>query len=366
MLKIKREVDLKFEAVAILTWIAGETESVKSGKAPHHELVELCEKYGFTAEEKLKLFDPIIKVYKFVEAEMANEMNDIGLYFVKPKSSLISFGVGVDLRKRLLERATALGKEDNEYIDTLLFLELIGREGTYPPAALSLAEMMAELNKTEIEDEFKWRMAGFFADLNLHTMRVDEIIETAEKLIKPKLAEMQHFVDSCVKRIEDGETLLLSEEINIDKNEEHIIIPSIVAFRDLTIYSTDGFEVIIEKFGSKIDMRLSTVYCGVFIDAIRDKKQDSTISNIDNLFAYLKAITDMTRLRILKELTTKSMNGREIAQRIGITQATVSHHMNELFMKKFITIEKQGTSVFYSLNNATFAQLVKIINELFG
>lgn len=64
----------------------------------------------------------------------------------------------------------------------------------------------------------------------------------------------------------------------------------------------------------------------------------------------LKSISDTRRLDILKALKNNSMYGQEIADLLSLSPATVSHHMNYLVSDGFVTVDKQGTRVSYSLS----------------
>ena len=363
MFEIHKEIDLTYEALQVLCMIAEEADNVKNGKKPYQDMLDLSSKYGITSAEQEEYFTPIVEICDFVTREMTSRMNEIVLYFHKTMGNALSFGTVVHLHSRLLNRDPALSKDEERHIETLLFLHLIGREDTAPDKAISIDEMMNQLRKTDFSDDYKWRLADWFSNFDYHKEQVEKLIATTTSLIEPKLHSARHLVEYCVKRLESGDIAILSKGLNLPEHENHIIFPSVIAYREVAAYH--AFEAIAQLYGDRITVSGCIIYYGVLVDKIYDKRTDTTVASIDNLFAYLKAMTDMTRLRILKELTVCSMNGREIATKVGLTQATVSHHMNELFLKNFISIEKQGTSVIYSLNNASFGQLIKIIEALF-
>ena len=362
MLDIKKQINIKFEALATLSRIAEETERRKDGKKPNEDLLELSAKYGFTSDEYM----PIVDICDFVAHEMAESINAISLYFhrEKEKVSLLSFGTMVGVRHDFLQE-THFSQAEVKLLETLLFLRVIGREDDNLTHALPLEKMLEEIQAAELSDGYKWRLVGLFSNLDFHIQQTENLMFTAMELIKDKLHEVSYMADYCAERLESGDTLLLSGDINIAPSDsQSIVIPSIMAYDSISWYG--GFEDIKKNFGKRIITSMSQIFYGALVDKVFDKKKAAEVSSIENLFSYLKPMTDMTRLRILSELTKGSINGSEIAQTIGITRATVSYHMNELFQKKIIAIEKRGTSIFYSLNKQTFGQLVKIINDLFG
>ena len=63
-----------------------------------------------------------------------------------------------------------------------------------------------------------------------------------------------------------------------------------------------------------------------------------------------KALCDRSKVEILQHLKEKSLYGLEIAEKMGLTPATVSHHMGILLATGFVEIEKRGGKAFYQLS----------------
>ncbi len=84
------------------------------------------------------------------------------------------------------------------------------------------------------------------------------------------------------------------------------------------------------------------------------------MSNEDSLeerVHLLKTIADVTRLRILGLLAQRPRTGRELAQELSLTAATVSHHMGRLADVGIATVTPEGTARRYALNAALLADL---------
>jgi len=81
----------------------------------------------------------------------------------------------------------------------------------------------------------------------------------------------------------------------------------------------------------------------------------------EQLVNSLKAISDKTRLEIIKFIVHKPSFGKEIAKHVGVSTATVSHHIEILKASKLIYEERVKNTKYYSLNRTTYA---KVINEL--
>ncbi|MFD3449774.1 winged helix-turn-helix domain-containing protein [Microbacteriaceae bacterium 4G12] len=78
----------------------------------------------------------------------------------------------------------------------------------------------------------------------------------------------------------------------------------------------------------------------------------SPISDIrkrsENYELQLKALSDRNRLLILRLLSTEKGYGARIAEYLGITTATVSHHLEILKKAGFVQEEKIGTTKYFS------------------
>lgn len=65
------------------------------------------------------------------------------------------------------------------------------------------------------------------------------------------------------------------------------------------------------------------------------------------------ALSNETRLQILKLLKKRQMCVSDICKQFSITQPSVSHHLDILKRAKLVRTEKRGRSVFYRLNTDT-------------
>lgn len=65
---------------------------------------------------------------------------------------------------------------------------------------------------------------------------------------------------------------------------------------------------------------------------------------------HLKAIAEETRLKIVAYLTIDTFCVCELVELLDMSQPSISQHLKRLKQAKFITEEKKGKWVFYSLN----------------
>jgi len=85
------------------------------------------------------------------------------------------------------------------------------------------------------------------------------------------------------------------------------------------------------------------------------------MSDIDDVELIFKALADKTRLKIAYALTlAKELCVHDVANIIGSSTATASHHLRLLRNMKLAKYRREGKLVFYSLDDDHVRQLVYI------
>lgn len=78
-----------------------------------------------------------------------------------------------------------------------------------------------------------------------------------------------------------------------------------------------------------------TAIVGVFYWTIL-RLTEKYAANDEHLLGCLKTLGDKSRLDMLKLLKEQERSGQELARELGISQGTVSHHLNVLVRDEFI------------------------------
>ena len=69
----------------------------------------------------------------------------------------------------------------------------------------------------------------------------------------------------------------------------------------------------------------------------------------ENVAATIKAIGHPLRLRILALLTLGDLRVNDLVDRLGVSQSSVSHHLNILRMRGVVSLTREGTCSRYAL-----------------
>lgn len=69
-------------------------------------------------------------------------------------------------------------------------------------------------------------------------------------------------------------------------------------------------------------------------------------------------LADATRVQVLWALTSHEMSVNELAEHVGKPAPSVSQHLAKLRMARLVRTRREGTTVFYSMENEHVCQLV--------
>lgn len=73
------------------------------------------------------------------------------------------------------------------------------------------------------------------------------------------------------------------------------------------------------------------------------------------------ALSSPVRREILSMLKDRDMTAGEISERLDITKPTLSGHFNVLKAADLVVTERNGTTIFYSLNTTVIEELMATV-----
>jgi ArsR family transcriptional regulator, zinc-responsive transcriptional repressor len=71
-----------------------------------------------------------------------------------------------------------------------------------------------------------------------------------------------------------------------------------------------------------------------------------------------RMLADATRVQVLWSLTEREMSVNELAEHVGKPAPSVSQHLAKLRMARLVRTRREGTTIFYSMENEHVCQLV--------
>lgn len=106
------------------------------------------------------------------------------------------------------------------------------------------------------------------------------------------------------------------------------------------------------------------VFQGVLTDKV-DLYQVHLKNAKEALPQLFKLIGDKSKFEILCLLKAGGKYNLEIAEKLHLTPATVSHHMGILLSNHMVNVEKKGGKIYYRLNQEAIGEMIRSLEEVF-
>ena len=82
--------------------------------------------------------------------------------------------------------------------------------------------------------------------------------------------------------------------------------------------------------------------------------------------SIFRALADPNRREILRLLGKRTMSAGEVASHFTIAKSTLSSHFNILKKADLIQEEREGTTIYYSLNMSVIEEVTAAVMNLFN
>ena len=87
--------------------------------------------------------------------------------------------------------------------------------------------------------------------------------------------------------------------------------------------------------------------------------------NVENSSAFLKLLSNPTRLMILCNLIESERCVGDLEKDLNISQSALSQHLSKMRDKGIVKSEKQGQHVFYSISDSDVEVIINVLYKLF-
>lgn len=97
--------------------------------------------------------------------------------------------------------------------------------------------------------------------------------------------------------------------------------------------------------------------------SVNRKKSSILKGNLDVIANRFRALSEVSRLKIVQCLQDGEKNVTEIVESTGLSQPNVSRHLQILVQAGLIGRKKDGLSVLYKITDKTLSKICKIVCE---
>lgn len=238
-------------------------------------------------------------------------------------------------------------KEDEIVNEVIGFCKELFQISGELPKNDSLESIINFLENSSIKEQDKWHIMRFIQH---------------PKQILSALVEMLYLNKDAFENAKDA------VKLELDRQIVHYKDTFLAQKRNLFNKMKSGSSKELEVFPS-LAFPLScmffsqTSYCGLLFHLIINK--ESMDLSKEELLKCLKALSDKSKFEILCSLKISPKYNLEIAEELGLTAATMSHHMGVLLASHFVDVNKQDGKIYYHINKNNIKEFIRVLEKTF-
>ncbi|MDL2220192.1 ArsR family transcriptional regulator [Eubacteriales bacterium OttesenSCG-928-N14] len=177
-----------------------------------------------------------------------------------------------------------------------------------------------------------------FADLHAYlkgiSAKVQQVMEQFADVLAPYLdGVLEYIANSPLK------------EGNLTEFFAELDVPLTIDSEQLNLYPTvfhpNGLTMTQWGLEDPLDLHLGVLFLRIL--ELSEQRQLSP----EQLMDVMKALSDKTKFEIIQLVGRQPMYGGQLAEQLGLTAATISHHISQLTALRLIRIEKAGGRIYY-------------------
>lgn len=368
---IRKEIDYISEVCQLYSLLANEETLSDAEKS-------LCQKHSQSETEIQERFSLPKQIEKEARAAFRRKKEEIEFYFRREENEecglayfllLIEDGLTFQGKttRQVKEELEALSEEEycEKFSDLLQCQGITIHEGDCEKDK-TLAEVTKRILKMKQSDAKKVKLQEVLWNREEHREKlfdlIDKGIEFLHRFDEQIKKETQDFYSYWSKKNESisfPEYVRENLQLNIDEN-----IYGYEIWANIIGANRFAFTRKVEEDGtynSKDEAHVGIVFCtGISpLSAEKSEKEMETYVN-----EILKALSDKSKFEILSYIKDKSAYGSELAKHMGLTTATISHHMSALFTCGLVELSKENNRVFYRENKKAVENVLEYCRKV--
>ncbi len=297
-----------------------------------------------------------IKKVHFYFKEYMDPRHSFALYYLFLERVFDEEDIGVKEVLEVLEKKTEEELLENIHRRLLFHFNKSGKTGPKEDEYNNHKEYLIELIKDcDISSEAKWNMYL--------------IINNPEGYARDFCSEIKGYLTiySKFQRRMEGTKNKFNQGVEAELKEQGLsFIKAMKLFDDLESYDNIYVSTLMIFYGNIVyDIKGNNLYVNLGLKYKETLDKYRGKSRIDNMVNVMKALGDGSRYEIISLLNEKQLYGQELAEALGLSTATISHHMNLLHTLGIVTIDKVDNKIYYKLNREVLKDFILDIQRDF-
>lgn len=362
---VASDLDYVRESVFLLTLYCNEPPA-SAGRE------RLIKTYKFNDPVILSQIDACVEINEYVVSHLSFSKEELQVYFHRMKGTdecpcdyVMLFrrnpAGGLDEE---LQRVRGMSEEARlkEFFMLLLYDNLVESEASVDRLEnLTGTGLMQALQKSDLTDQERLLLLQIYWDPEPHLAKLETYLAETIKLLRDCAVSIKALTASfhsqwteLLKNTDIYSFLRNQTGISLDENSlGYCICPTAAYYHSCVLVISDE-----ETRPRSRDL----FYVGIITaDAMPCDDGKSTLKTDPT--QYLKLLSDKSKLDILTMIKDERAYGAELARRMNLTNATISHHMSALLDAGFVRLEKENTRLYYSSNKEKLKELLDILRQ---
>lgn len=213
---------------------------------------------------------------------------------------------------------------------------------------------------SELDNDEKIKMMDLFQNADERFDAYVELIQRIEKIYLKYYSDVEHYVRSKVESFsssgkDDVKNTPIAKYIDVERWSFRSDDPIHLYFSIIN-RCTLGMTIIMDESIRPI------INAGILFEELT--KLHNKVKHAAELFIeQMKALGEENRFNIMKLLSQRPHYLKEIASTIGLTPATISHHMEQLIRAELVYMTTEGRKVYYHVNDKKIKKLAELFNQ---
>ncbi len=330
---------------------------------------EYADNYLEDQENYKRKIDLIMEMYNYVKANLKVSKERIEYYFKERNTNMSNYGALAALRDQLEyekelqpyeERFKNITEEERirKYAAIIDFEEA---ENTPDGELKTSADLIDFIEASPYVKEAKWEAIKIFNNQEKYYNEIYDILAEVTELLnnkyKSQFEEMgQEFYEYWNEYQKDNNLLdAVEEKVKISWRHSlkgTVIMPLIFGPFSVTI-SYDGVE----------NRSRDVIQISIILD--KNFNLGSKKAEKEDVINLGKLLCDKSKVDILEYLSTNTAYGKEIADKLNLSTATVSYHVNALLRNGFLKADINTNKVYYCIDRARILSYLDNVRKYF-
>lgn len=336
-----------------------EAVNLLEGCADSHETISghLRSSLTPTVLERISVSERIVKM---AQSDFAADAETIRRYFKQLPKLNFTLADAVLLCRHMAGtgkpediRAYIGEMDEKERAERFVNLQLVEEEGVKDGGTAAVEDW---IRRIDTDDGTKWRLLSAFLyregcldEIIPLLNRAQALLEQTRKMWQPLVDDFECFWREKLEMRDVLEDIKIYTGVDLAETLNDgclFICPNIISFNSIKIHIFDGLD---EK----------SFYIGIlfgddfYLEPAKENNMDE-----DELIAALKLLGDKSKFEILRIVKDEGTYGAQLAKQMGLTTATISHHVNALLNRRLVQMETMEKKVYFRLDKEKMREII--------